>query len=121
MGFIRLKNIKLDGYHGCFPEEKKLGQPFEIDVEINLNLQDAVKKDRLPLTMDYSNIYQTVENVFTGSKFNLIETAADRVAEAVMALDSFNSVTVRVRKISAPIAGAFDAIEVEITRCSEND
>ncbi len=116
MGKIRLNNIKLYGYHGCFPEEKSLGQPFEIDVEIDADLTRAVAEDRLTTTTDYSIIHKTIETVFTQNKYNLIETAADRIGKAILALDHFNSVTVRVRKISAPIAAAFDSIEVELTQ-----
>lgn len=116
MGKIRLNNIKLYGYHGCFPEEKSLGQPFEIDVEIDADLSKPVAEDKLTTTTDYSMIHKTIENIFTQNKYNLIETAADRICQAILALDHFNAVTVRVRKISAPIAGAFDSIEVEITQ-----
>ena len=33
---IRLKNIVVYGFHGVHPEEKSLGQRFEIDLEYRL-------------------------------------------------------------------------------------
>ena len=43
--YIRLNDMRFYAYHGVFPEEKKLGQRFEIDLEISCDLSKAGQND----------------------------------------------------------------------------
>ena len=44
---ILLENIRLEGRHGVHEEERAAPQPFEIDVELVLDLQPAGRADDL--------------------------------------------------------------------------
>ena len=58
--------------------------------------------------------------VMQAEKNDLIERAAQRVAEAVLADFPVEAVTVLLKKPRAPIAADFDYVAVEITRRREN-
>lgn len=41
MDKIILKNMQFYGFHGLFPEENKLGQRFQVDVELFTDLKKS--------------------------------------------------------------------------------
>jgi len=113
---IRLHNMMFYGYHGVSPAEKETGRRFEVDVELHVNTRTASKSDRLTDTVNYKEVYLTVEEILSREHFALLETIAERLADAILARFAVNSATVRVRKKIPPIPGNLDHIEVEISR-----
>ncbi len=119
MALIRINNIKLYGKHGWAPEEKLLGQKFEIDIEINADISDAIQNDDLQKTVDYSLVYKIIKEIFIEKNYHLIEAVGNKIAKSILELDRVNSVTVRIRKPHAPIDGVFDNVEVEISQSNK--
>ena len=119
---LRLRNLTFHAYHGLFPEEARLGQRFEVDVELHLDLAAAGAADDPARTVDYSEVGRVVEGVVTGRRFGLVEALAEAVAAAVLegfhdpAGVALEAVRVRVRKPNPPVPLAFDGLEVEIER-----
>ena len=105
------------GYHGVNQTERQQGQRFHVDVEIGLDLSPAGKSDQLTETIDYAAVYQTVKDIVETKQFCLIEALGEAICQAVLGNDMAQSVTVRIRKPSAPIPGVFDYAQIELTRC----
>lgn len=117
MDKILMKGMRFFGHHGVLPQERELGQFFEVDVDISLDLEAAGKKDDLNLTVSYADVFGLVEEVVTGEPCSLIEALAHRVADGVLENYSLvQAVRVTVKKPSAPIRGAFEYMAAEITR-----
>ena len=116
MDKIRISNIKIFAFHGVADEEQKLGQKFEIDVELSSNEIQTGISDDLSKTIDYSRVYEIVENNFTNEKYKLIETPAEKIATELLNLKFVDSVRLKIRKPNAPINGQFDFVEIEIER-----
>lgn len=116
MDKIKLTHMIFYAHHGAFEEERKLGQRFEIDVELGLDFSKAAEEDRLDLSIDYEQVYHRIHAVVTEKKFYLIEAVAQNVAHYILNEFAVDEVTVRVRKPSVPIRGSLDHVEVEITR-----
>ena len=53
MDRISLHNMRFYGYHGVYEHEREMGQRFEIDVELSLDLAQAGATDELEDTLDY--------------------------------------------------------------------
>ena len=116
---LELRGLRYEARHGVHPEEKGRAQPFEVDVVLHADLSAAVAQDSLESTVDYGAVHERVTEVVTGSTFDLIEALAGAIAEAVLAGTDprlVGGVEVRVRKPKAPIDGAFDTVEVALTR-----
>jgi len=111
-GRITLKGIKLYGFHGILPHERKKGQVFEIDVEVDLIWDKGIFRDTLENTVDYSQIYGAVVEVFNSKRYNLIEALACTLAERIIRDFPVKKVEVRVRKPNAPVGGQIDFAEV---------
>ena len=117
MDKIVIKGLKLFAYHGVNPEEKRDGQNFVIDITANIPLLKAGQSDELVDTVSYAKILKTARAAFCENKYDLIETAAQHVAAAVLKeYKEPSEVTVCVKKPEAPIKADFDYVAVEITR-----
>ena len=120
MDRIIIKDLKLYAYHGVNPEEKIEGQKFLLDIDCYLDLKTPCENDDVDSTVSYAKIIKLVRKVFTAEKYNLIEKAAETVADGI--LDEFTQIqTVKVllKKPDAPVKADFDYVAVEITRNRE--
>lgn len=116
MDKIVIKGLRIFAYYGVNPEEKEKGQPFVLDITLYKDLSLPGATDDLNDTVNYSRVAKTATRVMLAQKDDLIERAASRVAEAVLAEFPVREVTVRLKKPRAPIAGDFEYVAVEITR-----
>jgi len=110
---IVLDGIRGIGYHGVFEFERRQGQEFVADLVVHLPARVAT--DDLADTVDYGVIAQRAHEVIVGEPMDLIETLAERIADAVLALGAV-SVEVTVHKPQAPIPVPFTDAAVRITR-----
>ena len=114
---ILLEGMTFEGTHGVYPEEQVTPQPFEVDVELALNLQPAGLSDDLALTADYGRVFDAFRQVVESTRFNLIEALAEAIAEELLAgFPMVDSVTVRVRKPNVDLGGPFRSAGIEIRR-----
>ena len=119
MDCIYLSNIRCYGYTGFLPEEQILGQWFEVDVTLWLDLSQAGKTDALQDTLDYRNAIATVQQLVQVAKYALVERLAEAIATSLLELHRVEQVKVKVSKISPPIPDFSGNIAVEITRIKQ--
>ena len=112
---LRIKNLVFYGYHGLLPEEEKLGQRFEVDVEVYGDFR-GYSNGQTESAVDYPEICKLTESVVTEERFGLIEALADRVADVLQERLGLDRFLVRVRKPNPPFDMQFDGVEVEIRR-----
>ena len=117
MGWVRLIGVEIFGHHGVTREEQNIGQKFRIDVEMELDLAVAGKSDHVKDTVDYTEVYKTVESITRGRRYHLIEAMAEDISTALLKqFPQLRSVRIRVKKPGAAIGGILDHAEVEIHR-----
>ena len=114
---ILLEGMRFFAFHGNNPEERVLGQPFLVDLEVETDLSTAGASDQLAHTINYAALYRAVKNAMEGPPRNLLEAVAHDIAEAILGHFGVDAVRVRVRKTQPPITGAtLDGAGVEIYR-----
>lgn len=111
-----LAGLRFYGYHGVYPEEKKLGQWFEVDLEIRGDLHQGAISDQLQDTLNYGEIYRLVKKIVEGPSVNLIEHLAHLIIEEILPLSLVEEVKVRVKKEQAPLGGPLSFAAVEMKR-----
>ena len=112
---ISITGIQAHGFHGLLEDEKKNGQLFIVDVEVELDLSKAGKSDDIKKSVDYTALAILIHGEITGPAVNLIESLAHRIG--IKALDSFkeiDEIKVTVHKPKAPIAVSFTDVSVSI-------
>lgn len=121
MDCIQLEGIRCYGYTGYLPQEQVLGQWFEVDVTLWLDLALAGKSDAIEDTVDYRNIINRVQHLVKTSKFALVERLAGAIAESILTNDGIQQVKVRLSKLAAPIPDFGGKITIELIRSQNNE
>jgi len=109
--WLRIKNMRFYGFHGLFPEEARLGQRFEVDVDIASSFEGMRDLGANPEIanlegiVDYPEVYALAEEIVTRERFGLVESLADRIATAIVSQFNVGEVIVRVRKPDPPVQG----------------
>jgi dihydroneopterin aldolase len=107
------------GFHGVSRAEQETGRRFEVDCELHIDITRAALSDKLTDTVNYTSVYDRVEQIVQRNKFNLLETVAARIAGDLLASFDAQRVIVRVRKKIPPIPGHLDHIEVEFDTATD--
>lgn len=113
---ITIKGIEAFGYHGVFPHERREGQTFVADVEIQTSHSDAAQSDDVAHTLDYGVVANSVVEIIQGEPANLIETVCDRILTMVLALERVEAARVTLHKPQAPIQVPFSDVSVTMHR-----
>lgn len=113
---IRLRGLRALGVHGALPEEQVRAQPFEVDLDVRLDLSRAGATDDLDDTVDYAALCDASLRVVATERYRLMEALAERIAAVVGADDRVVEVRVVVSKLRPPVAVDLVSAGVEITR-----
>jgi dihydroneopterin aldolase len=114
---VFVSGLTLHAYHGVMQHEAKVGQTFQLDLVLDIDLAEASRSDKLAHTVGYDQVVDVASRAFCAKRYRLVEAAAGAVAEAV--LERFarvSAVRVTVHKPHAPIAATFADVGVTIAR-----
>jgi len=115
---VHLTGIRAYGYTGLYAEEQSLGQWFEVDLILWVDLTQPGKSDRIEDTYDYRSDVKSIQELIRTARFYLIEKLVDAIAQVALSSDKVKQVRVRLTKVSPPIPDFSGKVSVEITRVS---
>ncbi len=113
---ISLLGLRFFGRHGVHEWERDNGQPFEVDLEVEMDLARPGRTDRVEDGLDYTVLHAAAREVVEGPPRRLMETLAEDIAARVLLHPPVRAVTVRVRKPHAGLPGLAGTVQVEIHR-----
>jgi dihydroneopterin aldolase len=116
MDRVLISGLRVLGVHGVLPEEQTRAQPFEIDLELSVDLVPAGATDALADTVDYAAVADAIVAVVRDERYQLLERLATRIAEVARADDRVTGVVVTVRKLRPPVPHELDHVGVRIER-----
>lgn len=117
MDKIIIKKLHIRANHGVFPAEKTLGQNFYLDIEADLNFYEASIEEDLTKSVHYGEMTEYIVEQFTKKKYDLIETAAIKLADSLLnKYPIISQVKLVVHKPEAPVAHSFEDIAVSSKR-----
>ena len=105
---IDIAGLHITATHGVLDFEKRIPQPFLVDVTLEADLLPAAERDDLTASLSYADVAARVIEVATAQTFDLIEALAQAIASACLEWTFVEAVTVRVRKPHAPAGVAFE-------------
>jgi 7,8-dihydroneopterin aldolase/epimerase/oxygenase len=116
--YVSIKDLSVATVIGVHPWEREIEQTLIFNVDMvpeAADVRQAAATDDLADALDYSAVATTIATVVRDGQFRLIETAAERVAEHLLAGFPLTSLRLELRK---PIAdGGYTAtITIERTR-----
>ena len=116
MDRILISGIRELGIHGVLPEEQTRPQPFEVDLELFVDLALAGETDSLSDTVDYGAICESVSKIVTSEHYQLLERLAARIGEVCRADPRVQRVVVEVRKMEPPVPIDVRSVGVRVER-----
>ena len=111
---IEVNGLKLYAFHGCLPEEGKIGGNYIVDVSLQTDFTEAAITDELIKTVDYVDINKIVkEEMAIRSK--LIEHVGQRIFYRIKKeVQNVDKLKIKVIKICPPINGDVENVAIII-------
>lgn len=113
---IELRGLRVLAFCGILPEEVERRQPFEIDVDVEIDLRDAGTSDDLTNTIDYGGLVAQIAQLADDVRYGLLERFASEIAAVVLSHDNATSTSVTVRKLRPPVPQDLASSGVTIRR-----
>jgi dihydroneopterin aldolase len=113
---LLLDDVRFYGQHGTSKAEQAVGAWFSVDAELVFDLAPAALSDDLGATIDYGRVAHRIVEIGTRQRVNLIERLAGMIAETLLREFPAQEITVRVRKLTAPLEGLQGTPGVQLTR-----
>jgi dihydroneopterin aldolase len=113
---ISLRGLRVFGRHGVLEHERRYGQEFVIDAVLMVDTRAAAATGDLALTADYGALADRLAAIVTGPPVALIETLAQRLADACLDNPVVSAAEITVHKPHAPVAQLLADISVTIRR-----
>lgn len=113
---IALNNIRVYAYHGCLPEETKIGSDYRVDLSVDADLDLSSETDVLADTVDYVHLNKIVkEEMSQPSK--LLEHVAKRILDRIFSeLTLVKASKVKVSKLNPPLGGDVEDVNITLSR-----
>ncbi|HEY0938073.1 MAG TPA: dihydroneopterin aldolase [Trebonia sp.] len=110
---VSLRDLRVSAVIGVYGWEREIQQDLTFAVEMPADAARAAASDDIAETLDYSAVAQAVRTVVVEGKFQLIETAAERVAQRLIGDFSLSWIRVEVVK---PVPGEGYTAVISIER-----
>jgi 7,8-dihydroneopterin aldolase/epimerase/oxygenase len=110
---VSVRDLSVPAVIGVHDWEREATQTLVFTVEMAADVRSAARRDDLGDALDYSAVARTITSVVEDGRFRLIETAAERVAERLLADHPVAWLRLEVRK---PIASGGYTAAVTIER-----
>ncbi len=114
MNKVILEELFFHAYHGVFEEEKKIGGKFEVNLEITTDFTEAMRKDQLEGTVDYSKAYEIIAGEMKIPS-QLIEHVGYRIVEKLKrTFNEIEHIVLKISKLNPPISGEIGKVSIVI-------
>ena len=118
---IQVEGINVYGTHGVYEQEKKKGQEFRIDLQIELRENilnfENYKSESFDNSVNYENLVNEVINVSENNSFDLIETFAYEILSSLRKYNNISKATVTIHKPNSPLKELVE--DISVTACEE--
>ena len=114
MGIISLEGIEFFAYHGFYDEERKVGNKYAVDINVEADFHEAAETDKLQETINYEELYSIIrEEINVPSR--LLEHIGKRIIDTVLAkFSQVDTVEVSISKFNPPIGGVCHKAKVTL-------
>lgn len=116
MGLIKLENIEIYAYHGCFEEEQIVGNWFQVNLTLETPMELAAKTDNIKDALNYQSVVEIVRKEMA-IKSHLLENVAQRIL--IVLFTTFNTLLfaeVSVSKMNPPVGGKMKCVTVVMSQ-----
>ncbi len=111
---VLVRELELIGSIGIYEHEKRYEQRIVVSLDLAVRDHYDGQSDRIGDVYDYDRAIGAIKRIVASGHFNLLETLAERIAEACLGDASVVRVTVRLEK--PDVLPSCRAVGIEIAR-----
>lgn len=111
---VFIKNLRIDTIIGIYDWERNTKQTISLDIEMLSDIDPATKSDDIKDALNYKAVAKRLIGFVEQSRFNLVETLAEKIANIILTEFAVHTVKLTLNKGKA-LTGA-DGVGVQINR-----
>jgi dihydroneopterin aldolase len=116
MALIELEGMEFHAFHGCFKEERIVGNSFLVNFIFETNSEIAEDSDNINDTINYQIVYNIVKEEMLKPS-HLLEHVARRILDKVTEqFPKIDFCTVKVSKLNPAMGGKLNSVSVTIDK-----
>lgn len=101
---VELQKVRLYAYHGLFPEERKAGGEFEIDLAVSYLPGEKIIS-HINSTINYVSLFELVKEQFD-TPVDLLETLVMNITDEIKSLyPQVKRIRIAISKLNPPVTG----------------
>lgn len=117
--YITVSGIRIHALHGVLPQERVVGNDYEVSLRIAYPIEKAMKSDDVADTLNYAGVYELVKDEML-TPCNIIERVACRIADRLFKeYPLIQSAEISITKVNPPMGADCRGAGVEV--CLIND
>jgi dihydroneopterin aldolase len=114
---IALRGIRAYGKHGANPGERTYVQPFDLELELDVDLTAPRRSDALADTIDYAALHARIVRLVETQSFALLERLGETIVGDVMRDERIVAARLSLAKPGL-LAGATPSVTLRADRAS---
>ncbi|MFT5619098.1 MAG: dihydroneopterin aldolase [Arenicella sp.] len=105
MGLVKLEGMEFFAYHGFYDEEQTIGNKYNVDLSIHVDLEKPAESDKLSETINYEILYRVVRSEMEKPS-RLLEHIAARICNSIFdEFESVEEISINISKFNPPLGG----------------
>jgi dihydroneopterin aldolase len=101
MDIVFLRGLRIETTIGIYDWEKQIKQPVILDLEMGADVAKGAASDRIEDALDYKRVAKRLKEFVAASRFELVETLAERCAALLREEFGISWLRLSVNKIGA--------------------
>ena len=98
MATVFIRQLQVPVIIGVFQQERMQSQTLLLDLELDCNIENAVKSDNVSDALDYALVRQYVLDYTSQTQYQLVETLASHLADKLLGAFSLSRVKLTLFK-----------------------
>lgn len=113
---VELRGMQFFAYHGCYAQERKVGNRFVVELKMRAEESQALASDDISDALNYAQAYQVVAREMSVPS-HLLEHVAGRILTALFAeFPQLRWASVTIEKLNPPLGGNVYSSAVTLER-----
>lgn len=112
--YILLENVKFYALHGVLPQERKVGNDYQVSLRIGYDISRAMVSDDVNDTLNYAEVYQLMSQEMSVPSA-LLERVAGRIGDRLFRkFPAIQSIDLTIIKVNPPMGADSEGAGVEV-------
>lgn len=113
---VELRGMQFFAYHGCYEQERKVGNRFSVELKMRAEESQALESDDISDALNYAQAYKVVAREMSAPS-RLLEHVANRILTALFAsFPQLRWASITVEKLNPPLGGNVYSSAVTLER-----